>query len=114
MTTAPILVLPNLDAPYVIETDASDYAVGVVLLQQGDDGQMHLLAFESKKLSAACCNNQKNNENSKETRISQRDPKNRIELKFISNKNNLSIYNKFLLMAGYINMCMEAYMVSDS
>ena len=46
--------------------------------------------------------------------ISQQDPKNRIELKFISNKNNLSIYNKFLLMVGYINMCMEAYMVSDS
>ena len=53
MTAAPILVPPNPDAPYVIETDASDYAVGAVLLQQGDDGQMHPLAFESKKLSAA-------------------------------------------------------------
>ena len=53
MTAAPILVPPNPDAPYVVETDASDYAVGAVLLQQGDDGQMHPLAFESKKLSAA-------------------------------------------------------------
>ena len=53
MTAAPILVPPNPDVPYVIETDASDYAVGAVLLQQGDDGQMHPLAFESKKLSAA-------------------------------------------------------------
>ena len=33
-------------------------------------------------------------------RISQRDPKNRIELKFISNKNNLSIYKKMLIMDG--------------
>ena len=57
-----------------------------------------------------CCINQ-NNDKSKETRISQRDPKNRIELKFISNKNNLSIYNKSLLMAGYINMCMETYSI---
>ncbi|KAG2212446.1 hypothetical protein INT45_003620, partial [Circinella minor] len=53
MTAAPILVPPNPDAPYVVETDASDYAVGAVLLQQGDDSQMHPLAFESKKLSAA-------------------------------------------------------------
>ncbi|KAG2215853.1 hypothetical protein INT45_013897 [Circinella minor] len=52
MTAAPILVPPNPDAPYVVETNASDYAVGAVLLQQGDDGQMHPLAFESKKLSA--------------------------------------------------------------
>ncbi|KAG2207610.1 hypothetical protein INT45_004096, partial [Circinella minor] len=53
MTAAPILVPPNPDTPYIIETDASDYAVGAVLLQKGNDGQIHPLAFESKKLSAA-------------------------------------------------------------
>ena len=52
MTTAPILVPPNPDVPDVIETDSSDYAVGAVLFQHGDDGQMHPLAFESKKLLA--------------------------------------------------------------
>ena len=53
MTAAPILQPPNPDAPYVIEVDSSDYGVGGVLLQKGDDGLLHPLAFESKKLSSA-------------------------------------------------------------
>ena len=33
LTTTPILVLPNLEQPYyIIETDASDIAVGAVLM----------------------------------------------------------------------------------
>ena len=53
MTAAPVLVPPNPHAPYFIETDSSDYGVGAVLLQKGEDDQLHPLAFESKKLSAA-------------------------------------------------------------
>lgn len=54
MVQAPILQPPNQDLPYVIETDASDYGVGAVLLQENpQDGLLHPLAFESKKLSAA-------------------------------------------------------------
>lgn len=53
MIQAPTLVPPNAARPFVIETDASDFGVGAVLLQEGDDGELHPLAFESKKLSSA-------------------------------------------------------------
>ena len=50
---APVLIAPNPEKPYIIEVDSSDFAVGGVLLQEGDDGRLHPLAYESKKLSAA-------------------------------------------------------------
>lgn len=53
MSSAPILVAPDPDKPFVVETDACDYGVGAVLSQEGDDGLMHPVAFESKKLSPA-------------------------------------------------------------
>ena len=42
---APMLTLPNLHQPFEIEADASDYAIGVVLTQQG-----HLVAYHSETL----------------------------------------------------------------
>ena len=36
-----------------METDASDYAVGACLLQTGEDGRLHPVAYSSKKLDAA-------------------------------------------------------------
>jgi hypothetical protein len=36
-----------------VETDASDYAVGACLLQTGEDGRLHPVAYSSKKLDAA-------------------------------------------------------------
>ncbi len=55
LTSAPVLELPNMAKPFRIETDASDYGVGAVLLQPGDNGdeQWHPVAYESKKLSNA-------------------------------------------------------------
>ena len=38
-----MLTLPDLQQPFEIETDASDYAIGVVLTQQG-----HLVAYPSE------------------------------------------------------------------
>jgi len=35
LCAAPVLTLPNLQQPFEIETDASEYAIGIVLTQQG-------------------------------------------------------------------------------
>ena len=37
LVTPPVLALPRLDRPFMIDTDASAYQVGAVLLQQQDD-----------------------------------------------------------------------------
>ncbi|KAL0290361.1 UNVERIFIED_CONTAM: hypothetical protein Sangu_2577400 [Sesamum angustifolium] len=45
MVTNPVLALPDMSKPFVVETHASDYVLGGVLMQEG-----HPVAFESKKL----------------------------------------------------------------
>lgn len=45
MTSAPVLTLPNFSDPFVIKTDASNTAIGAVLMQHG-----HPLAYFSKTL----------------------------------------------------------------
>ena len=52
-TTAPILVHPDFAKAFYLETDASDFALGVVLSQMGVDGKLHPVAFYSRKFSAA-------------------------------------------------------------
>lgn len=56
ITAKPVLAQPDPRRPYIIETDASDYARGAVLLQKGDDGKEHPVAFESRKFIPAECN----------------------------------------------------------
>ena len=46
LCSAPVLTLSNLQQPFEIETDASDYAIGAVLTQQG-----HPVAYHSETLS---------------------------------------------------------------
>ncbi|MBW0565659.1 hypothetical protein O181_105374 [Austropuccinia psidii MF-1] len=48
-TTAPILAHFNPSLPTIVETDASDYALGAVLSQLNDSGK-HPIAFDSCKL----------------------------------------------------------------
>ena len=46
--SAPVLALPNLRQPFEIQTDASDYAMGAVLLQHGKP-----IAFHSETFNGA-------------------------------------------------------------
>jgi hypothetical protein len=46
LCSAPVLSLPDLQQPFEIETDASDYAVGIILTQHG-----HPVAYHSETLS---------------------------------------------------------------
>ncbi|KAL0389070.1 UNVERIFIED_CONTAM: Gag-Pol polyprotein [Sesamum calycinum] len=45
MVTDSVLALPDMSKPFTVETDASDFALGGVLMQDG-----HPVAFESRKL----------------------------------------------------------------
>ncbi|KAK3532206.1 hypothetical protein QTP86_009483 [Hemibagrus guttatus] len=53
-TTAPLLVHPDPELPFIVEVDASTTRVGVVLSQQqGNPRKLHPCAFFSRKLSPA-------------------------------------------------------------
>ncbi|GJP35921.1 hypothetical protein CLOM_g20462 [Closterium sp. NIES-68] len=51
-TSAPVHILPNPERDYVIEANASDQAVGAVLMQDQGNG-LQPIAFLSKKLHGA-------------------------------------------------------------
>ena len=50
LTTAPILAYPNLTGRFILDTDASDTAIGAVLSQE-QDGQEKVIGYGSKALS---------------------------------------------------------------
>ena len=52
-TTTPILIHPNFQKPFFLESDASDFALGVVLSQPSEDGRLHSIAFHSRKFTVA-------------------------------------------------------------
>ena len=52
LTSAPILVAPCDDGPYVLDTDASDTALGAVL-QQEQKGKLHVIGYASRTLTPA-------------------------------------------------------------
>jgi len=48
---APILLHPDFQRSFIIETDASNTAIGGILSQHGDDGHLHPCAYCSAKMS---------------------------------------------------------------
>ncbi|CAI7810425.1 unnamed protein product [Closterium sp. NIES-53] len=52
LTTVPVLILPDPDRDYVVEADASDQAIGAVLMQDHGNG-LQPIAYLSKKLHRA-------------------------------------------------------------
>jgi len=55
-TTEPVLAFPDIDKEMRVEVDASDYAIGGVLLTKCKDGKWRPVAFVSKLLNATECN----------------------------------------------------------
>ena len=52
MIEHPILVYPNFEKEFIVQTDASLYAVGCVLSQLNDnDGEERLIAYASRTLN---------------------------------------------------------------
>jgi hypothetical protein len=51
-SSAPILIHVDFSKPFFLETDASDYALGAILSQYGDDGHLHPIVFYSRKFTA--------------------------------------------------------------
>ena len=54
--SAPILAHFDPQKETWLETDASDYVVAAILSQKGEDGELHPVAFLSKKMSPQECN----------------------------------------------------------
>ena len=50
LVSTPVLSAPNFDHPFKLAVDASDVAVGAVLLQADSDGIDHLVCYFSRKL----------------------------------------------------------------
>ena len=54
--TTPVLWQPRFEDPFVIDCNASAYAVGAILQQGGEKGKLHPVAFLSWTLDATQCN----------------------------------------------------------
>ena len=52
-TTEPVLVTPDLDKEMRVEADASDFAMGGVLLMKCEDEKWRPVAYISKSLNEA-------------------------------------------------------------
>jgi len=51
--SAPVLIIPDPSKPFIVETDASNFAIGAVLSQCDEENRLHPCAFMSKGLKDA-------------------------------------------------------------
>ena len=51
--SAPVLVYPNFDVDFILETDASVQGLGAILSQVQADGNPHPVSFASRALNDA-------------------------------------------------------------
>ena len=51
LTTAPILSFPDFTKPFILDVDASNYAIGAVLSQLDENGKEHIIRYGSKTLN---------------------------------------------------------------
>src|SRR6266487_1207724 len=51
LTETPVLIHPNFKKDFILSTDASGYALGAVLEQEGNDGKLHPVGYASKTLT---------------------------------------------------------------
>ena len=49
----PILMAPNFNQPFVLQTDASQHGIAGILCQYDDNGLLHPVMYASRKLSSA-------------------------------------------------------------
>ena len=49
--STPVLVFPDFDKPFLLETDTSKEGLGVVLSQKQDDRRYHPITFDSHSLT---------------------------------------------------------------
>ena len=50
---APVLKFTDYSKPFILETDVSSDRLGAVLLQEGEDGKLHPIAYGSRSLTKA-------------------------------------------------------------
>ena len=50
-TTAPVLTMADVDKPFILETDASKWAIGATLMQKDSNGDLHPCGFLSHALT---------------------------------------------------------------
>jgi len=53
LISCPIMVHPDFSKPFILQVDASNFGIGVVLTQCDGKGKDHLIAYWSRKLTVA-------------------------------------------------------------